>query len=144
MKLKLNHIGIVTDEITKYTEFFQAIGFDRITDSVPDEYQNVTASFVTVDEQDSIHMEILEPTAPDSPISRFIKKKGGVLHHLCFEVENLEEIVKTLQEKEVQALYGPADCPAYDTSFKRECSSSSRIAFFLFDRLLLEFIQKGE
>jgi methylmalonyl-CoA/ethylmalonyl-CoA epimerase len=44
-------------------------------------------------------VELLEPTAEDSPISKFIEKRGGGIHHIAVEVENIEETLVKLKEK---------------------------------------------
>ncbi len=43
-------------------------------------------------------IELLEPTAEDSPIARFLKKRGEGIHHVCFEVEDLEPLLLKLKE----------------------------------------------
>jgi methylmalonyl-CoA/ethylmalonyl-CoA epimerase len=44
-------------------------------------------------------IEYLEPLSPDSPISRFLEKRGNGVHHLAFRVSNLDKSLKTLKEK---------------------------------------------
>jgi methylmalonyl-CoA/ethylmalonyl-CoA epimerase len=44
-------------------------------------------------------IEYLEPTSPDSPISRFLEKRGNAVHHLAFRVNDLDKSLMTLREK---------------------------------------------
>jgi methylmalonyl-CoA epimerase len=44
-------------------------------------------------------IELLEPTSDDSPISKFLEKRGGGIHHIAIEVEDIEKSLKTLREK---------------------------------------------
>ena len=49
-------------------------------------------------------IELIAPTADDSPIAAFIAKKGGGLHHVCFEVDDIEAEMSLLKEKGAQLL----------------------------------------
>jgi len=75
MPLKLDHIGLVVEDIKKARDIFEAIGLEGGTKAVPDPIQKVTASFITVGKEDGVYIELLEPTSDDSPISNFLEKK---------------------------------------------------------------------
>ncbi len=142
--MKLDHIGLVVDNIKELTELLRTIGFRTITEAVPFDTLNVTASFVNAGNDTDVYIEVLEPTADNSPISNFLKKKGGGLHHLCFEVDDIEKTSKELVEKGLQMVEPPVDCRAYDINLQRRSKNTSRIAFFLVSkRLLIELIEKG-
>jgi len=95
---KIDHIGIaVTDldeAIRLYTLLFGA-GPDAIED-VPD--QKVRTAFFRAGES---QVELLYPTAPDSPIAGFLAKRGPGIHHICLAVANLD---RTLMELKQQGL----------------------------------------
>jgi methylmalonyl-CoA epimerase len=115
-----------------------------MTEPVPDPVQKVSASFVNACQSRDVHIEILEPTGEDSPITNFLKKQGGGLHHLCFEVDDIQEASSHLAEKGFRMVSSPVECAAYDINLKRQCSSTSKIAFFLSNnRLLVELIEMG-
>jgi len=142
--IKLDHIGFVVDSIEKYTEVFRGIGLEDITAPVENPLQKVFGSFVNVGGKEDIYVELLEPTGDDSPVSKFLKQRGGGLHHLCFEVEDIEKTSAELAEKGCKMIVSPQDCEAYDINFNRECNSTSKIAFFIVaERFLLELIEKG-
>ena len=142
--IRLDHIGFVTSSISDYLEVFRALGFKEITEPVGNPRQKVAASFVSVGEKDNAYVEILESAGDDSPISNFLKKKGGGLHHLCFAVDELEQTCDQLTKKGFQMIVPPEDCEAYDQNFKRECKKVSRTAFFIMaDRFLVELIEIG-
>ncbi len=63
--------------------------------------QKVLASIFKVGES---RIELISPTADDSPIAAFIAKKGGGLHHICFEVDDIEAEMSRLQEKGAKLL----------------------------------------
>ena len=144
MPLKLDHIGFVVENIIKIKELFGTIGLDTGTEAVVNPLQKVSASFVNVGERDDIYIELLEPVSDDSPISNFLQKRGGGLHHLCFEVDDIEKTTHELNAKGFRMVVPPEDCTAYDENLKRECQDSTKIAFFIISKgVLIELIEKG-
>jgi methylmalonyl-CoA epimerase len=141
---KLDHIGFVVENIIKVKELFGIIGLDTGTEAVVNPLQKVSASFVNVGERDNIYIELLEPVSDDSPISNFLQKRGGGLHHLCFEVDDIEKTTQELNAKGFRMVVPPEDCAAYDENLKRECQDSTKIAFFIISKgVLIELIEKG-
>jgi methylmalonyl-CoA/ethylmalonyl-CoA epimerase len=49
-------------------------------------------------------VELLESTAPDSPVAKFLEKKGAGVHHVAFRVENIEEALAELKEKGIRLI----------------------------------------
>ncbi len=144
MKLTLDHIGFVVNEIKRATDLFRKMGFTVMTDAVPNPLQKVTASFMPVTRGGDVYIEFLEPTDEGSPISKFIKKRGGGLHHLCFEVDDLDAAMAEVEKHGFRVTVPSEDCRAYDENLKRECSGTSRTSFFLLDSLLLvELVEKA-
>jgi methylmalonyl-CoA/ethylmalonyl-CoA epimerase len=142
--IKLDHIGLVVDDITRYVELFHALGLTEATDPVEHPGQRTSASFINAGQKDDVYIEILEPTSKISPITNFLNKKGGGLHHLCFEVDDIEKTSKNLVEKGFKMINPPEDCAAYDKNLKRNCKDVTRIAFFILgDILIVELIEKG-
>jgi methylmalonyl-CoA epimerase len=145
VSLKLDHIGFVVENIDKVKELFTAIGIDSGTEAVINPLQKVAASFVNVGEKDDIYVELLEPASDDSPISKFLKNTGGGLHHLCFEVDDIEKTAHELNAQGFRMVVQPEDCSAYDENLKRECTESTKIAFFIISKgVLIELIEKGK
>lgn len=96
MSRKLAHIGIA---VTSLTEAVPA--FVKLFDKEPDSYEEVveqkvkTAIFAAGESR----VELLEGTAPDSPITKYIEKKGAGIHHMCIRVDNLEEELQRLKDE---------------------------------------------
>lgn len=142
--MKLNHIGIVVYEIAVFANLFKMLGFKDVTDPEPDPIQKVRACFVTIDNIFPIHIELLEPIQEDSPISNFLKKRGGGLHHLCFEVNDIDKVVEDLNRNGFKIISPPVECIGYDKSFRLNNAQPTKIAFFLLsDKFLLELLQNG-
>jgi methylmalonyl-CoA/ethylmalonyl-CoA epimerase len=110
----------------------------------PDPIQKVSASFVTAGDGQDVYIELLEPTDDSSPVTEFLKSRGGGLHHICFEIDDIEEVVDQLTKKGLRMVCEPVECVGYDRSFKREGTQPTKIAFFLLpNKILIEFLQKG-
>ncbi len=92
--MKISHLGIATKDIDEALKFWQnALGLEQThTETVED--QKVRVAMLPIGET---RIELLEPTSPDSPISKFLEKRGGGIHHIAVEVENIEESLRQLK-----------------------------------------------
>lgn len=141
--MELNHVGIVVADIAAFAEVFRKMGFREMSAPQPDPIQKVLACFVNVCKEPPVHVELLEPTDETSPISNFLKNKGGGLHHLCFNVEDLDRTTQELVQNGIKLVVPPVECSGYDHVFESDGVTGTRIAFFLVsDRLLVELLQK--
>lgn len=145
MKFRLDHIGIVVEKIDALSKLFRTAGFPEETKPISFLPLKVTGSFINVgDNSNDVYLELLEPTDADSPIANFVQKKGGGLHHLCFEVDDIEKTSRELVQKGFPMVTQPMECPAYDENLKRTCHKATKISFFrISDRILIELIEKG-
>lgn len=94
--MKINHLGIATKSIDEALRFWEdALGLENVhTETVED--QKVRVAMLPLGES---RIELLEPTSDDSPISKFIEKRGGGIHHIAVEVEDVEASLKILKNK---------------------------------------------
>tara|TARA_B100001123_G_scaffold285694_1_gene318462 strand:- start:2579 stop:2977 length:399 start_codon:yes stop_codon:yes gene_type:complete len=101
MKVELDHIGIAVSQLDESLKFFRdVLGLEISTcEEVPS--QRVKAQFVSVG---TATLELLEATADDSAIARFIKRKGPGLHHITLRVENLSLVLNQLRDQGVQLI----------------------------------------
>lgn len=100
-KYKLDHIGIAVKDLEESLKFYRdalGIAFEGV-EVVED--QKVKTAFLSVGET---HIELLEATSPDSPVGKFIEKRGEGIHHIAIRVENIEEHLQKLDEKEVKLI----------------------------------------
>lgn len=91
-KPTLDHIGIAVSSLERaaiYKALGLAIDHVETVDS-----QKVKTAFLSVGDA---NLELLEPTAPDSPIAKFIEKRGEGIHHICLRVENIEAHLEKLK-----------------------------------------------
>lgn len=94
--MKINHLGIATKGIEEALKFWQdALGLENIhTETVED--QKVRVAMLPIGES---RVELLEPTSDDSPISKFLEKRGGGIHHIAIEVDDIESTLAQLKAK---------------------------------------------
>jgi methylmalonyl-CoA/ethylmalonyl-CoA epimerase len=91
---KLDHIGIAVRSLASakiYEDLGLTIGHVETVET-----QRVKTAFLSVGDS---NLELLEPTSPDSPIAKFIEKRGEGIHHICLRVENIEEHLERLKAK---------------------------------------------
>jgi len=84
---KLSHIGIAVESIDSQRKYYEEVlglkieGIEEVKD------QKVRVAFIPVGDT---RVELLEPTSDDSPVRKFLEKKGTGVHHMAYEVQNLE------------------------------------------------------
>jgi len=99
--MKINHLGIATKCIDEALEFWRdALGLEDVhTETV--ENQKVRVVMLPIGES---RVELLEPTSDDSPISKFLEKRGGGIHHIAIEVDDIEARLQVLKDKGVRLI----------------------------------------
>jgi len=93
---KIEHIGIAVKDIKTANEIYKSLlGHEHYT-MANVESENVTTSFFRCGES---KIELLEATNEDSPIAKFIEKRGEGLHHVAFAVEDIKAEIKRLTKE---------------------------------------------
>ncbi|QYO65430.1 methylmalonyl-CoA epimerase [Leptolyngbya sp. 7M] len=84
--MKINHLGIATKDIDNALRFWEgSLGLENVHTEVVED-QKVRVAMLPIGES---RVELLEPTSDDSPISKFLEKRGGGIHHIAVEVEDI-------------------------------------------------------
>ena len=99
--LKIEHIGIAVKDLEKSNQLFAKL-FGKAhykTEEVASE--NVNTSFFKIGES---KIELLEATDPESPIAKFIEKRGEGMHHIAFDVPDIYAEMQRLQKEGFQLL----------------------------------------
>ncbi len=98
---KIDHIGIAVKDLDKQIKFYsEVLGLSCDGTEVVKE-QKVKVAMFPVGE---VRIELLQPLAEDSPIARFLEKKGEGIHHIAFLVSDLEKGLEKLEEHEVKLI----------------------------------------
>lgn len=99
--LKIDHLGIAVNSINEGKNFWSEVlglAFEG-TETVAE--QKVTTAFFPVGESE---VELLESTAPDGPIAKYMEKKGAGIQHIAFRVADIEAALAELKEKGVRLI----------------------------------------
>lgn len=96
MIAKIDHLGIAVNSLQEGLAVWgdllrlESAGTETVAE------QGVRTAFLNVGDT---RLELLEPTGPDTPVGRFLAKRGPGFHHVCFLVEDLEATLRQLQAR---------------------------------------------
>lgn len=94
--MKIDHLGIATKGIDEALKFWEdALGLENVYTEVVEE-QKVRVAMLPIGES---RVELLEPTSDDSPISKFLEKRGGGIHHIAVRVDDIRAALEKLKSK---------------------------------------------
>jgi methylmalonyl-CoA/ethylmalonyl-CoA epimerase len=99
--LKIDHLGIAVNSIDDGRNFWSEVLGLEFEGSETVAEQKVKTAFFPVGESE---VELLESTAPDGPVAKFIEKKGQGFQHVAFRVANIDEALAELKEKDIQLI----------------------------------------
>jgi methylmalonyl-CoA/ethylmalonyl-CoA epimerase len=91
---RLDHIGIVVESIQQARQAYEALGI-KVSHVLDLATKPVTVAFLPLGE---IELELLQPNPGESNIADFLKEYGEGLHHICFEVPDLDAALQTARE----------------------------------------------
>lgn len=130
---RIDHIGVAVRSLDERLAFYRALGLvQEGSEEVPE--QKVRVAFLPVE---GTRIELLEPTAEDSPIARFIDKRGEGLHHIAFHVEDIRATMAALAREGFQLL---SEHPVTGAHGSQVCFVHPRST----GGVLLELCQSGE
>ena len=98
---KINHVAIAVPDLDASLTFWRdALGLtlDHVED-VPS--QKSMVAFIPCGDSE---VELVKPTAEDTGVAKFIAERGGGMHHLCFQVDDIEEMLADLKEKGIRLI----------------------------------------
>lgn len=99
--MKIDHIGIATKGIDEALKFWEhALGLKNVHTEVVED-QKVRVAMLPIGES---RIELLEPTSEDSPISKFLEKRGGGIHHIAVEVPDINASLAQLRSNGVRLI----------------------------------------
>jgi methylmalonyl-CoA/ethylmalonyl-CoA epimerase len=132
-ELRLHHFGFVVASIEdSMPGFVSSLGGTWSGEIFVDPIQKVKVAFLVVHPDDA-QVELVEPNADDAPVVKFLKEKGGGLHHLCYEVEDMDQRLKIMRSGGMRIAKLPAPAVAF---------GGRRIAWLLTrENLLVELLE---
>jgi methylmalonyl-CoA/ethylmalonyl-CoA epimerase len=99
--LSIEHIGIAVERIVTDSPFWELL-----LNNCESYYEKVVEQKVDTKIFDTTKgkIELLEATAPDSPIAKFISKRGKGLHHICFQVDDVYKAISELKDANIELI----------------------------------------
>lgn len=113
MLTKINHIGIAVKSLDETVPFYrdnlgmQFMGIEDVAE------QKVRVAMLQIGES---KIELLEPTSEDSPVAKFIEKNGAGIHHVAYEVADIETAIAKLIAEGIRMIDEKPRCGAHGTS----------------------------
>lgn len=102
MPKKLEHIGIAVIDLEQAEALFSRLLQTKPYKREVVESEGVTTSFFLLGD---VKFELLAATNPESPIAKFIEKRGEGIHHLAFESENIEQELSERKAQDIQLIH---------------------------------------
>lgn len=101
IEFSLDHLGVAVESLDKGKAFYEALGLGPMTtELVASEKVNVGFFELANDAR----IELLEPTEKDSPVAKFLEKRGPGIHHICLRVNDIRSVLQTLKAQGVQLI----------------------------------------
>ena len=131
---RFHHTGFVVASIAAVMESFRrALGGSTCSETWYDPVQRVRVAFIFPSHSGDPSVELVEPAGAGSPVEKFLERSGG-LHHLCYEVDNFDEIVQGASARGLVMVRRPQPAVAF---------GGRRIAWFITrEKLLIEYLER--
>jgi len=131
----IHHVGLVVNNIEEHFKkyFCEALGYTEIGPIYKDENIGVYVAFINMN--DKIYLELVQPIDIQSPVSNYLKKFGQTLHHLCFEVEDIDAECSRLRGLKYMVTMQPIPAVAF---------KGKRVAFLMSkeENYLIELLEQ--
>tara|TARA_B110000438_G_scaffold300547_1_gene353205 strand:- start:751 stop:1164 length:414 start_codon:yes stop_codon:yes gene_type:complete len=119
MGIRLDHIGIAVNDLDSGAKFWKLLGLEQGADDLNEEQGVNIRFFDTAPGDNPAKIELLAPTAEDTPIGQFLKKRGPGIQQIAFRVDDLVSLLSKLKSSGIRLIN---DIPT-------EGAHGSRIAF---------------
>lgn len=102
MKIKhIDHIGIAVKSLDQASKFYTDVLGLKVHGVETVAEQKVNVAFLPITDSE---VELLESTAPDGPVAKFIESRGEGIQHIAYRVENIEEALAELKAKGIRLI----------------------------------------
>jgi methylmalonyl-CoA/ethylmalonyl-CoA epimerase len=98
---RIDHIGVATDDLDGAVALYEGTLGMPVAHRETVESQGVEAVLLDVGEG---HVELLRPLGPDTPIGKYLERKGPGLHHVAYAVDDIEGVLGSLKEAGVELI----------------------------------------
>ena len=129
--MTFHHVGIAVRSIEDSAKWYQAEGY-TLSETILDLIQNVSVAFL--ERADSPCLELVQPVDSASPVNNILKKVGVSAYHFCYEVADIQQKIKELEQQDFRLMVEPVPAIAFQ---------NRRICFlYHIDNGLIELLEK--
>lgn len=131
---KIDHIGIAVKSLEEALPFYVEVLHLKLEGIEEVESEQVKVAFLKIGE---VKLELLEPTTNESPIAKFIEKKGEGIHHIALGVDSINERIAQIKAQGIEMIHDKAKIGAH----------GAKVAFMhpkSTGRVLLELCEKKQ
>ena len=99
--IRINHIAILVNDIDEALGFWnKSLGLQLShVEDVPD--QESLVAFLPIGDAE---VELVKPTSENSGVARYLKKRGAGIHHICFEVDDIDSCLQMLKDQDIRLI----------------------------------------
>ncbi len=98
---RIDHIGVATDDLEGALTLYEETLGMSLAHRETVESQGVEAALLDVGDG---HVELLRPLGPDTPVGKYLEKRGPGLHHVAYAVEDIEDVLGRLKDAGVELI----------------------------------------
>jgi len=98
---KIDHLGIAVKNLDEALKFYQEVLGLKVVKTEVVEDQKVRVAFIPVGQT---NLEVMESTSPDGTVAKFIEKNGEGLHHVALNVDNIDNALNAMKDKNVRLI----------------------------------------
>jgi methylmalonyl-CoA/ethylmalonyl-CoA epimerase len=132
---RLHHVGFIVQSIEESMPgFLRSLGGSWDSQIFHDSIQRVKVAFLRPGPGPEVQIELVEPAGENSPVRQFLETSKGGMHHLCYEVADLEESLREMRGNGALLVRPPKPAVAF---------ANRRIAWMLTrEHLLIEYLEE--
>ena len=104
MGIRIDHIGIAVSDLDTGSKFWRLIGLEQGEDELNEEQGVNIRFFGSKQEAKAPQIELLSPTSEDTPIGRFLEKKGPGIQQIAFQVDDLQSLLDNLKSEGIRLI----------------------------------------
>ena len=131
---RLHHFGYVVHSVEESIPgFVRSLGTQLTSSVIHDPLQKVHVAFLHCPGADGVLVELVSPAAENSPVAGFLKKGGG-LHHICYEVDSVADAIAQARSRNAVLIRPPKPAAAFN----------GRLIAWIFtpEKLLIEYLER--
>ncbi len=109
--MKIHHVGYLVKHFDEAYAVFSDLGFRPDGPVTLDESRNIRIQFMS---KDGVVIELVSPVSKDSAVGSLLKKTGASPYHICYESEDFQQDMESLEQKGYLRITEPAPAPAIE------------------------------